>query len=228
VSEAASAAGPSSKAVRLYETIGLLPPAPRTRAGYRTHTDDVAVLRVIHQAKTLGLVLPFLIRYGRTFGDSAYANDEVVNQLLIYASHLQVDSGLFIHAWDESGQQPWADPVTHRSPEHWCRAIGWYGMASTQVLDELPADHPKRQQLIDVVRKLAVAMARFQDPATGRWFQVVDKGSVPGNWTETSCSSMYTYTIAKSVERGYLPLRHPPTTCTGWAPSSSRTSSWRT
>jgi unsaturated rhamnogalacturonyl hydrolase len=162
------------------------------------------------------MVLPFLIRYGNAFGDSAYTNDEVVNQLLIYASHLQVDSGLFIHAWDESGQQPWSDPVTHRSPEHWCRAIGWYGMASTQVLDLLPADHPKRQQLIDVVRKLAVAMARFQDPATGRWFQVVDKGSVPGNWTETSCSSMYTYTIAKSVERGYIPLRYLPAAIKGY------------
>ncbi len=162
------------------------------------------------------MVLPFLIRYGKAFGDSAYANDEVANQLLIYAQHLQVDSGLFIHAWDESGQQPWADPVTHRSPEHWCRAIGWYGMASTQVLDELPADHPKRQQIIDVVRKLVVAMARFQDPVTGRWFQVVDKGSVAGNWTETSCSSMYTYTIAKAVQRGYVGLRFLPAAIKGY------------
>ena len=67
-----------------------------------------------------------------------------------------------------------------------------------------------------MVRKLAVAMARFQDPATGRWFQVVDKGSAPGNWTETSCSSMYTYTIAKSVERGYIPLRYLPAAIKGY------------
>jgi len=162
------------------------------------------------------MVLPFLVRYGKAFGDSAYTNDEVANQLLIYAQHLQVDSGLFIHAWDESGEQPWADPVTHRSPEHWCRAIGWYGMASTQVLDELPADHPKRQQIIDVVRRLVEAMARFQDPATGRWFQVVDKGAVAGNWTETSCSSMYTYTIAKAVQRGYVGLRFLPAAIKGY------------
>lgn len=58
VGEAAQAAGLSPKAVRLYEAKGLLPPAERTAAGYRTYTDDdIAVLRFIRQAKTLGLSL---------------------------------------------------------------------------------------------------------------------------------------------------------------------------
>jgi hypothetical protein len=169
VSEAASAAGLSPKAVRLYETKGLLPPAPRTRAGYRTHTDDdVAVLRVIHQAKTLGLVLPFLIRLRQGVRRRRVRQRRGRQP----AAHLRLaPAGRLRPVHPRLGRvRPAAvgRPVTHRSPEHWCRAIGWYGMASTQVLDELPADHPKRQQLIDVVRKLAVAMAGFQDPATGR------------------------------------------------------------
>ena len=58
VGEAAQAAGLSPKAVRLYESKGLLPPAERTAAGYRTYTDDdIAVLQFIRQAKTLGLSL---------------------------------------------------------------------------------------------------------------------------------------------------------------------------
>lgn len=58
VGEAAKAAGVSAKAVRLYEAKGLLPPAERTEAGYRTYTDDdITVLRFIRQAKTLGLSL---------------------------------------------------------------------------------------------------------------------------------------------------------------------------
>lgn len=58
VSDAARAADLSPKAVRLYESKGLLPPAERTAAGYRTYTDDdIAVLRFINQAKTLGLSL---------------------------------------------------------------------------------------------------------------------------------------------------------------------------
>lgn len=58
VAAAAHAAGVSSKAVRLWEAKGLLPPAPRTAAGYRVFTDnDVDVLRCIRQAKTLDLSL---------------------------------------------------------------------------------------------------------------------------------------------------------------------------
>ncbi|GAB3394209.1 heavy metal-responsive transcriptional regulator [Amycolatopsis echigonensis] len=58
VGKAAEAAGLSAKAVRLYEAKGLLPPAERTAAGYRRYRDDdIAVLRFIRQAKTLGLSL---------------------------------------------------------------------------------------------------------------------------------------------------------------------------
>jgi unsaturated rhamnogalacturonyl hydrolase len=154
------------------------------------------------------MVLPFLAGYGATFGDSAYTDDEVTRQLLIYGSHLQAtsgpDAGLLFHAYDEKRVQTWADPVTGRSPEHWCRAIGWYGMTTVDILDIIPADNPRRPQLIAILRDLIHAFARFQDPATGRWFQVVDKGSVPGNWTETSCSSMYTFVISRAAQRGYV------------------------
>ncbi len=58
VGAAAKAAGVSAKAVRLWESKGLLPPAERTEAGYRLFSDaDVGVLRFIRQAKTLGLQL---------------------------------------------------------------------------------------------------------------------------------------------------------------------------
>ncbi|WP_103382805.1 MerR family transcriptional regulator [Pseudonocardia dioxanivorans] len=58
VGAAAKAAGVSAKAVRLWESKGLLPPAQRTEAGYRRFSDDdIGVLRFIRQAKTLGLTL---------------------------------------------------------------------------------------------------------------------------------------------------------------------------
>ena len=58
VGAAAAAAGVSAKAVRLWESKGLLPAAERTEAGYRVFTtDDVDVLRFIRQAKALGLTL---------------------------------------------------------------------------------------------------------------------------------------------------------------------------
>src|SRR5437764_98903 len=149
--------------------------------------------------------MPFLVRYGKLFGDSAYANDEAARQLLIYASHLNdPKTGLMFHAYDESGASTWADPVTHHSAEFWCRAMGWFGMTLIEVLDILPKNHPQRQQLIAQVQQLVKAYAKYQDDKTGLWYQVVDKGNLSDNWLETSSSSMYTYIIAKAVERGYV------------------------
>jgi unsaturated rhamnogalacturonyl hydrolase len=148
--------------------------------------------------------MPFLAEYGKVVGDSTYAWDEATKQLVVYASHLQQANGLMKHAYDEKRAQSWADPVTGLSQEYWCRAIGWFGMATVQILDVIPADHPRRAALVDIVRNLVRGFATYQDPATGRWFQVVDKGGRAGNWTETSCSSMYTYTIDVAVDRGYV------------------------
>ncbi len=58
IGEAAAQAGVSAKAVRLYESKGLIEPPERTAAGYRTYApDDVATLQFIRQAKTVGLTL---------------------------------------------------------------------------------------------------------------------------------------------------------------------------
>ncbi len=58
VSRAARRAGLTPKAVRLYESKGLLDPAPRSGAGYRLYQDaDVEVLRFVRQARALGLNL---------------------------------------------------------------------------------------------------------------------------------------------------------------------------
>jgi unsaturated rhamnogalacturonyl hydrolase len=149
--------------------------------------------------------MPFLVRYGKIFGDSNYANDEASKQLLIYASHLNdPQTGLMFHAYDESGAQKWADPVTRHSAEFWCRAMGWFGMTLIEILEILPKNHPKRHQLIAQVQQLVKAYAKYQDQKTGLWYQVVDKGDLPDNWLETSSSSMYTYTISMAVKRGYV------------------------
>jgi unsaturated rhamnogalacturonyl hydrolase len=47
-------------------------------------------------------------------------------------------------------------------------------------------------------------LKRTQDPKSGRWFQVVDKGDQPDNWTDNSGSAMFTYTLAKGIELGLL------------------------
>ena len=58
IGEAAKAAGVTARAVRLYESKGLLATPNRTTSGYRLFTDDdVEALKFIRQGRSLGLSL---------------------------------------------------------------------------------------------------------------------------------------------------------------------------
>lgn len=176
---------------------------PRTSDGGFWHADTSSRA---HQLWSDGvyMVNPFLVEYGKEFGDTTYANDEAAKQLYVYGNHLQVANGLLKHAYDESKTSSWADPATGLAPEHWCRAVGWYAMAIVNVLDAIPVNHPRRPQLVGIFRRLAAGLEKYQDPATGRWFQVIDKGARSDNWTETSCSSMFTYALSRGAQQRYL------------------------
>src|SRR4030095_6744705 len=87
------------------------------------------------------------------------------------------------------------------------RAIGWYAMTLINILDIIPKDQPNRGELMRILNQLSNAFERYQDKDTGLWWQVVAKGTAPGNWLETSSSSMYTFAMWMGVERGYLPTK---------------------
>jgi unsaturated rhamnogalacturonyl hydrolase len=169
------------------------------------------------------MALQFLLRYGRTFGDEAYANAEAVRQLLVYQKHLKVEnSGLLYHAYDESGKASWADPATRRSRDIWCRSVGWYAMMLVDTLDVIPKSQPGREDLLAILRNLVEGIASCQDPETGLWYEILDRPKLAGNWTETSTTCMFTYVTDIAVKRGYVSARYAATARKGYRGAISR------
>ncbi|WP_027383850.1 glycoside hydrolase family 88/105 protein [Epilithonimonas caeni] len=155
---------------------------------------------------------PFYANYTKLFSTGAEADkayNDIVNQFDVIQKHM-VDpkTGLLYHGWDESKEQQWADKQTGLSPNFWGRAMGWYGMAIVDVLDYLPQNHPGREKLIDYLKSYSEALLKVQDKKTGLWYQVLDKGGEKGNYLEASASSMFVYTFAKAVRKGYLPTSY--------------------
>ncbi|MDZ7268957.1 MAG: glycoside hydrolase family 88 protein [candidate division KSB1 bacterium] len=150
------------------------------------------------------MAAPFYAEYAGRF-DRPAAFDDVALQIILVARHTyDSTAGLFYHGWDESRQQKWADPVTGCSPNFWGRALGWYAMGIVDVLDHFPQDHPKRAEILAILRRVARGVQKYQDEKTGLWYQVLDQGSRDGNFPEASASAMFVYALAKAVRNGYL------------------------
>ncbi|NLP10538.1 glycoside hydrolase family 88 protein [bacterium] len=150
----------------------------------------------------------FLLQYAAAVQQPNWT-DEAIRQIKLITAHtLDGKTGLYYHGWDEKKNPVWADPLTGASPGIWGRALGWFAMALVDGLDELDAHHPQRPQLLQILSKLSAALVTYQDPETGLWYQVVDRGDHTANWHETSCSAMFSYALARSVHQGYLPKKY--------------------
>lgn len=180
---------------------------PRTSEGGFWHK-----LRYPWQMWLDGLYMgsPFLAQYAEEFNEPALF-DDVANQVMLMAEHTyDPTTGLFYHAWDESREQRWANKETGQSPNFWGRAMGWFAMAQVDILDFIPEDHPDRPQLIQIVRKTADGIIKYQDRESGIWYQVLDQGDREGNYLEATASNMFVYFLFKAVRKGYLDESYLP------------------
>ena len=112
-------------------------------------------------------------------------------------------TGLWKHAWDETHTMFWADSISGKSKHSWARAMGWYTMAMVEVLDNLPEDYSRRQEVIDVFQKAMAALVRYQDKKSGVWYDVLDVKD-ERNYLESTASCMFAYCLLKGARKGYL------------------------
>ncbi|HVU57791.1 MAG TPA: glycoside hydrolase family 88 protein [Puia sp.] len=165
----------------------------------------------------LYMAQPFYAEWAATFHEDSAFNDIARQMELIERHTRDIKTGLLYHGWDASKQERWADKATGHSPNFWARAMGWYGMALVDVLDYFPADNPERKKLLAILDRYAAAIARVQDPATGLWWDVLDKGGAAGNYPEASASCMFVYTLEKGVRMGWLPASYRAVAKRGYA-----------
>lgn len=178
---------------------------PRTKTGGFWHKK-----RYPHQMWLDGVYMgaPFMAQYAVEFDEPALF-DDLSNWIIAVEEKTRDDkTGLLYHAWDESRQQKWADSITGRSPHFWGRAMGWYAMALVDVLDYLPSEHSKYNDIVAILNRLAEAVIRVQDEETGLWYQVLDQGDREGNYLEGSVSCMLAYTLLKAIRLGYIDLNY--------------------
>ncbi len=182
------------KALRILR--GQLKMQPRTESGGFWHKNIYPCQMWLDG---IYMAAPFLAEYAYRFGEQA-TFDDIVQQILLIEEHTRDEqTGLLYHAWDESKEQRWCDPLTGHSRHIWGRGMGWFVMALVDVLDYLP-----RSELVAALERAAGALVRVQDEATGLWYQVLDLPERKGNYLEASASAMFVYAFAKGVRQGYL------------------------
>lgn len=101
---------------------------------------------------------------------------------------------------------------------YWGRAGGWMLMAEAELLSVMPQDHPDRAKVLDIFQRAAQGVVAVQS-GTGLWHQLLDK---PDSYLETSATAMFTFAIARGVNRGWLSPVYAPVAQTGWQALATR------
>jgi len=134
---------------------------------------------------------PFLVRWYEYTGDTGFL-DDAAQQVINSAGYLQDTNGLWFHGYYNR---------THTvNGIKWGRANGWEMIATAEVLSVLPASHPARTNLLNILRRHIAGVEAVQAP-DGMWHQVLDHPEV---WEESSCTAMFAYSIARAVNRGWI------------------------
>jgi rhamnogalacturonyl hydrolase YesR len=121
----------------------------------------------------------------RATKDAKYA-DRAALQLAKYIEKLQQPNGLFFHG-----------PDFHY---HWGRGNGWVASAMAEVLKSLPADHPRRPEIMAGYKKMMASLLKFQSD-NGMWRQLID---YEYSWAESSCTAMFSNSMTVGVHEGWL------------------------
>jgi unsaturated rhamnogalacturonyl hydrolase len=186
---------------------------PRTTAGAFSHNQVYS-----HQTwlDDVYMSTPFYAEWSKAFHDDTAFNDIATQFISMEKFSRDAKAGLLYHGYDESHEQIWADKTTGRSSIVWAQAMGRYGMALVDVIEDFPEENTKKDTLIKILNRFASAVVNYQDKKSGLWYNVVDMAGKDKNYLEASASCMLVYTLAKGVRLGALPAKYLPAAQRGY------------
>lgn len=153
---------------------------------------------------------PFAALYEKHFGTGDYS--DILKQVAVVRDRMRdARTGLYYHGYDASREAFWCDKATGLSQSFWLRAIGWFSVALADLCEILP--EKDAAPLKDVFSALMRDVLPFADPETGMYYQVVDHPEVPGNYLETSGSSMIAYAMLKGARLKVLDASYAEQGC---------------
>jgi rhamnogalacturonyl hydrolase YesR len=147
----------------------------------------------------------FLARMGEMTGDIGYFDDAALQVVNFHKRLFDEGKGLLRHCWYSDIRQP--------GIAFWGRANGWAMVAQVDLLDRIPKGFPQRDTLLVLLRRDIRGIAQYQGES-GLWHQLLDKAD---SYSETSSTAMFTYTIARALNRGYVDTSFVSMVRHGWA-----------
>ncbi len=162
-------------------------------------------------ADDLYMSVPALAQMGALTGERAWF-DDAAHQVLQFHEHLwDPQAGLYAHG--RHLNQPL------NAEFYWARANGWAMLATIELLEVLPTDHPARELVLQTLRAHVRSVAKLQS-GSGLWHQMLDKLD---SYLETSASAIFVFSIARAINRGYLaPVTYGSVAQAGWNALATR------
>jgi rhamnogalacturonyl hydrolase YesR len=153
----------------------------------------------------LFMAVPALAQMGKLTGDVKYYDDAVKQVRQFSERMFNKEKGLYMHGWVQAMEE---------HPEfHWARANGWAVMTLVELLDVLPTTHEGYEDVLKQLQMHIKGLVQYQD-GTGFWHQLIDRNDT---YLETSATAIYTYSIAKAINNGYIDkLAYSPAVLLGW------------
>ena len=124
--------------------------------------------------------------------------DLAARMLIQYAVRLQRPDGIFMHGTD--------------GPIAWGRGNGFAAFGAMEALSAMPATHPLRPKLMDILHRQMAALKTTQAP-DGMWREVIDE---PGSYRELTATAMIFSVIARGIRLGWLDRSYAPVAARAW------------